>query len=185
MENYRPLKTSREDALACGEARYLDPHGCPNCPNPGPKTRYVSGDVCVGCLRRDVDMTRQLLRRGVSGPFPESVAQALAEGVDYFFEDLCTKGPHVRRTSIRTRRCLTCDEERGRGKRPRLEKAPGDGRSTTTSRFTRENPDMVLGKDEARLLGLTQFRTGQPCRKGHTGWRHVASGACVDCRKEG
>lgn len=61
-------------------------------------------------------------------------------------------------------------------------KPPGDGRCSASTKMAAENPGMVISRDDARALGFTLFRTGKPCKRGHTGWRSVAGGACVQCR---
>lgn len=61
-------------------------------------------------------------------------------------------------------------------------KPPGDGRHTASTKMAADNPDMIISREDARLLGFTLFRTGKPCKRGHTGWRSVAGGACLKCR---
>lgn len=56
-----------------------------------------------------------------------------------------------------------------------------DGRETETSRMMADCPDLVLGRADARALGLTVYRTGAACLNGHTGWRYVSTGGCIDC----
>lgn len=43
-------------------------------------------------------------------------------------------------------------------------------------------PDMLLSKEDARLLGLKVYRTGGACQNGHRGWRYTSTGNCLDCR---
>lgn len=54
----------------------------------------------------------------------------------------------------------------------------------STGRLMSENPDMIISKEDAQQFGFTVFRTGQPCKRGHNGWRWVANGACLECMKE-
>lgn len=42
-------------------------------------------------------------------------------------------------------------------------------------------PDMVIDAEAARSLGFKVYRTGLPCRKGHTAWRYLSNGACIKC----
>jgi hypothetical protein len=45
------------------------------------------------------------------------------------------------------------------------------------------NPN-IIGRDEARALGLKRFFTGRPCKRGHVAERGVSGGKCVECRHE-
>lgn len=49
----------------------------------------------------------------------------------------------------------------------------------------RDCPDMVVSKDEARDMGFKVYRTGSTCKRGHTGWRYISTGNCIDCIKGG
>jgi hypothetical protein len=42
---------------------------------------------------------------------------------------------------------------------------------------------VILTLKEARLSGSTWYRTGKPCKHGHTAKRVVASRMCVECQK--
>jgi hypothetical protein len=43
------------------------------------------------------------------------------------------------------------------------------------------NPPNIIGRDEARALGLKRFFTGKPCKRGHIAERYIGSGRCVQC----
>jgi hypothetical protein len=43
-------------------------------------------------------------------------------------------------------------------------------------------PD-IIGRDEARALGLKRYFTGKPCKHGHVAERY-AGGPCVECREQ-
>jgi hypothetical protein len=43
-------------------------------------------------------------------------------------------------------------------------------------------PDLVISRADAIAAGFKIFRTGKPCHKGHTGWRYIATGGCLDCK---
>ena len=45
-----------------------------------------------------------------------------------------------------------------------------------------EKPLMVLPRDTAKAIGLRVYRTGAPCKRGHTGWRYCSTGGCLDCK---
>jgi hypothetical protein len=43
------------------------------------------------------------------------------------------------------------------------------------------NPPDIIGRDEARSLGLKRFFTGKPCKRGHIAERYIGSGRCLQC----
>jgi hypothetical protein len=44
-------------------------------------------------------------------------------------------------------------------------------------------PPNIIGRDEARALGLKRYFTGKPCKHGHVAERVVSSPDCVECRR--
>ena len=58
-----------------------------------------------------------------------------------------------------------------------------DGRHTHASMMMVNNPGMTMTKGEAQRLGLTVYRTGQPCKRNHRAWRYVSTGNCIDCHR--
>jgi hypothetical protein len=56
-----------------------------------------------------------------------------------------------------------------------------DGRATPESELMRTEPNAIISKEQAKMLGLKVYRTGRPCNKGHTGWRYVSTNSCIDC----
>ena len=44
-------------------------------------------------------------------------------------------------------------------------------------------PD-IIGRDEAKALGLQRFFTGEPCKHGHVAERDVNSRECMECSRE-
>ena len=42
-------------------------------------------------------------------------------------------------------------------------------------------PPIIISRDEARVLNLKSFFTGEPCKHGHVAERYVSSGGCVEC----
>ena len=42
----------------------------------------------------------------------------------------------------------------------------------------------MFSRKEAAAAGMTRFRTGKPCKRGHSAERYVASGACCACSDE-
>jgi hypothetical protein len=43
------------------------------------------------------------------------------------------------------------------------------------------DPPHIIGRDEARALGLKRFFTGKPCKHGHVAERIVSSHGCMEC----
>jgi hypothetical protein len=42
-------------------------------------------------------------------------------------------------------------------------------------------PPNIIGRDEARALGLKRYFTGKPCKHGHVAERIVSSHGCMEC----
>ena len=42
-------------------------------------------------------------------------------------------------------------------------------------------PPSIIGRDEAKALGLKRFFTGEPCKHGHVAERIVSSHRCTEC----
>jgi len=50
-----------------------------------------------------------------------------------------------------------------------------------TTIMMRDNPDMIITRNDAKLYGLKVYRTGKECKKGHKAFRYVTTGNCIDC----
>lgn len=59
-----------------------------------------------------------------------------------------------------------------------------DRRETADSVMMRESPDMVLTRTDSIDMGFKVHRTGEPCRKGHHGWRYNSTGNCITCLRD-
>lgn len=79
--------------------------------------------------------------------------------------------------------CVECGYIPYSNKPERDRRTAAERTETPDQVFMRENPDMVLGKDEAEMCGLKVYRTGNACRKGHAGWRYISTGNCIECLK--
>jgi hypothetical protein len=64
-------------------------------------------------------------------------------------------------------------------------KQQGDGRMSDGMKMIYAQPDAVIERDVALTVGLSHYRTGKPCRRGHTSWRYTKSGACIACKGYG
>lgn len=102
--------------------------------------------------------------------------QAVKEGNDEYVTR--SKCGGCGETTLRRTKDASCTE---------CDYTPQNGRGRTSDNATtimmRENPDMVISKEDADSLDIKVFRTGKPCSRGHTGWRYVSTGNCIDCRK--
>jgi len=54
---------------------------------------------------------------------------------------------------------------------------------TPESIMMKAQPDLIITKTDAISFGLKVFRTGKPCKRGHTGYRYVSTNNCIDCLK--
>jgi len=59
--------------------------------------------------------------------------------------------------------------------------AKEDGRETADTIMMRENPDLIISRKDAQALGFKIYRTGEFCRRGHTSYRYVSTGQCIEC----
>jgi formamidopyrimidine-DNA glycosylase len=64
-------------------------------------------------------------------------------------------------------------------------KCPGCTLREETWIMIKNAPDMVISSDHARKLKLQVYRTGKPCRNGHTGFKMISTNDCIDCLKKG
>ena len=60
-----------------------------------------------------------------------------------------------------------------------------DNRATPDTIMMRESPDLVMSKEDAISYGFKVYRTGKPCKHGHTAWRYVSTGNCIECLRGG
>lgn len=103
--------------------------------------------------------------------------QAVKEGNDeYVTRSKCGGCGETTLRRTKDASCTECGHEPVRGR----------GRSTAseTEMLMSLAPDMVITRGEAIELGYNVYRTGKECLNGHTGWRYVKTGNCLDCRKE-
>lgn len=103
---------------------------------------------------------------------PSPRQEAMRAGSEWYMPtDPCQQG-HMALRRVRNGSCMACEQaiKQARGTQPdRRRAAPLPA-------------DMIMDRETARALGLKRFRTGKPCKNGHLGFRHVATGGCIDCR---
>jgi len=98
--------------------------------------------------------------------------EAIARGDKWYLpleHDLCPEGHHAPRRVVNGS-CKQCEEDKKGG--PITDQAPPLWKSA---------PDLIISRESARELGFNVFRTGKPCRYGHTGFRYVSTGGCLVC----
>lgn len=103
---------------------------------------------------------------------PRMVAKRSGE-VWYTPTTPCPRG-HTAKRRVDNGLCSQCDatsKEERRIKREKDRPRP----------FYRQYPDLVISWDEARSMGLNVYRTGKPCKKGHTVYRYVQTRNCLAC----
>lgn len=88
---------------------------------------------------------------------------------------VCKRGHYALRRVVNGS-CKKCEEETSALRREKLgvRKAP-------SKTFRAENTDLVISREEAKTAEMKLYRTGIPCRRGHTDWRYVSTGGCVAC----
>lgn len=129
----------------------------------GPHLRrtHIHTGRCLACVD-DAARLRAMLRG------PRAIARAAGD-TQYLPTDPCPTCGQIAPRSVSTNVCSACK--------------PPDRRRSESQIFAEQNPDLILTKEGARAIGFTLYRTGEPCRKGHTGWRYVSTGNCLECLK--
>lgn len=163
-----PFPKNAEDALKLGmDWYYGSTDGTQVCDN-GPHFRRtdVKTKKCLGCA--EARERAKSLSRG-----PRAAARASGQ-TTYTPLDPCGKCGQRAPRNVATDVCRGCAIANGRPDAPDL-------RKSASTILAETSPDMILDRDTARAFGLTLYRTGTACRKGHTGWRYVSTGNCFDC----
>lgn len=165
----------KDEAIASNVSRYVTDEKCPECSSE-PIARYTESDECVQCASIQAREDWRLWKMGMPGrpePFTTTKEEAIKAGVNYYYiNTLCNGGNHFIKRNIKTMKCMECVDK---AKPPKVESA--------INKFMNKNPDMVIAKESASALGMSVFRTGQPCRRGHKFWRYVNGGACIACMR--
>lgn len=151
--NGEPL--SGEDAIARGLDYYWKSSFNKDCGHSGKMT--LKGK-CYQCEHDKVNQS----------PSPRQIA--LSKGEQWYMplpNDPCKNG-HVALRYVATGTCKQCQDEK---------------RTTVdTVQINKISPDMIITRKDAKLAGFKVYRTGRLCSGGHTGWRYVTTGNCLDCR---
>lgn len=54
-------------------------------------------------------------------------------------------------------------------------------KADNTSPIWRTSPDLIISREDAKTRGLMVYRTGQPCKRGHSSFRYISTGNCLEC----
>jgi hypothetical protein len=134
---------------------------------------YVSENPCAksGHIHvRDAETT--MCRYCATDTSPRQAA--LAAGDRWYTPDTpCKRCGTMAPKMVANGQCSGCTGEQPTDKK--------DGRSTPDAELMRAQPDMLIERTDARLLGMRVYRTGRACQRGHTGFRYVSTGSCIDC----
>lgn len=82
--------------------------------------------------------------------------------------DTCPRGHHARRR-VANGSCEECE---------RLARIAKPSQEPSIMELC---PDLIISRVDAATAGFKMYRTGTPCRAGHTGWRYVSTGNCISC----
>lgn len=155
----------RAAARRAGLTSYLPNDPCVECGQVVP--RSVVTNACTGCSTKRH-----------SGPR----AAARSAGLKRYVPDFdCPECGSRAERNVVTNACSGCNT-RAKSTDAHVAAKP-DGRRTPTSIMVDLCPDMIISREDARANGFTQYRTGEPCRRGHKGWRYVSVGTCIACAR--
>lgn len=158
-------KAPREEARAQHAMWYMPLSACAKC---GQKAkRRVNNNSCHSC--------EQLLRKKPVDT-PRSIARKAGE-MFYTPDAPCEVCGTLSPRRVNNNSCRQC--ELNNSKRGQT------GRQDADKQFMESCPDAVISRADARSLGMGVYRTGKACKNGHTGFRYVSTGACIECLKGG
>lgn len=147
--------SSPSEATERGFEHYLRPQCCRDCGSVG--LRITDTGKCYFCESEK------------RAPSPRQ--QALSTGATWYTpNEPCGKCGELAERRVNDGKCRGC--------KPAL-----DSRATPDSVMMAESPDLVISREDARNFGFKVYRTGEACTKGHTGFRYVSTGNCIECIK--
>ncbi len=149
--------SSPSEATERGFKHYLRPQCCRDCGSVG--LRITDDSKCYFCESEK------------RAPSPRQ--QAIANGDTWYTpNEPCTKCGEIAERRVNDGKCKGC-------------KPAVDSRATPDSIMMEESPNLVVAREDARSFGFKVYRTGEACNKGHTGFRYVSTGNCIECIKKG
>ena len=138
---------------------------------------WVTGDPCSKAGHygiRTLENKCYFCEEERKKPKPRQVA--IAAGETWYTPDSpCSKCGTLAQRNVHTGACKGC--------RGVASGSGTDARRSPDSIMMESNPELVISRSAAEALGLKVFRTGKPCGKGHTGYRYLSTGGCIDCAK--
>lgn len=160
-EQERNKVSPRKAAVLAGDTWYTPDTPCKRCGEIA--LRSVLNGSCKACAPdRGTSPRRQAILAGETWYTPTTP---------------CKHCGTIALRNVRNGSCKGCKPATG---------APGpDNRKTPDTIMMEAQPDMVISRDQARALGLKVYRTGEPCRKDHRGFRYVSTGNCLMCLGRG
>lgn len=152
-----PFPTTRQGAVEMGVDYYIRDVPCRTKGHLGVNT--IKGE-CYYCERERTALSPR--------------QEAIREGKKWYLPtEPCPKCNKVAEKRVDNGQCRGCTDN-----------GADDGRETPDSVMMREAPDLVISCEDAKAAGIRVYRTGLPCRKGHTGYRYVSTGNCIECLRE-
>lgn len=93
--------------------------------------------------------------------------EAKAAGEKWYFDPnkTCSKG-HVARRRVNNGACEQCEKESHDVREPTIQEMM---------------PDLVISREAAKANGFKVYRTGEPCSRGHRGFRYISNNGCIEC----
>jgi len=167
------LPWSQANALLHGYTRWMDRDGCPRCKlegrGAGKKARYLKDDSCSFCLSIDAHILWSTWVQGdPSRPdvWSTDPQTSIILGLDWYYGSpshpiMCPHGPHLRKTSIITGRCVECEKD------------------AVYFKSLKKGPRAI-----ARAAGERYYTPAEPCPAcGTAAQRHVVTNGCTGCHK--
>lgn len=147
-------ESPRQKAIDAGEKTYIPDIPCKN---GHMSPRSVTNGVCLQCeAERKAEKTISPRQKAID-----------AGEKTYIPLTPCRKG-HFAPRYVHDGVCTQCEAESKAPKQKPLS-------------IHKIAPDLIISKEDAKLAGFKVYRTGNPCRQGHKGWRWVSTNNCLDC----
>lgn len=165
-----------EQAKLYKQPQWTAEERCADCGRDQP-CYYLRSGVCYGCA---LDEYSALFKRyrdhktilNPDGEMPKLKYWQLSyaeNGARYFGMGVpCHYGPHSHDVDPITNKCRGCNAETGRA-------------NYTAPQQVAMGLGLAMGYDVAKKEGWRLYHTGEPCTRGHEGWRYVNSRQCYDC----
>jgi len=115
-------------------------------------------------------------------------AEAKAHGLGKYFTGNPCKHGHVAERYIGNSGCCECikirTEANGETNREAARQKAKDKREQVRKELSEKFGRQILKREEAKLLGLSRYFNGKPCKNGHIAERNTNGAGCVECQAE-